>query len=258
MSIFVVPQLKDNYAYVICDDASKECAVIDCADAEVVMDFIRSKNLRLTTILTTHWHLDHAGGNENLLIKDPHLKVFGGIAEEGRIFGLTHPVRGGEEIQIGNIVGQVLSIPAHTTGHVAYYFPAKKAVFTGDTLFIGGCGRIFEGSARTMLGSLEKLAELPSDTMVYCGHEYTEKNLRFALTLEPENRDLKKRHQWSQEMSRMGKPTVPSTIHDELLTNPFLRTKSHELIENLRKKFPDLAEDPVSVFEKTRALKDAF
>jgi hydroxyacylglutathione hydrolase len=159
---------------------------------------------------------------------------------------------------VGSIRGRVIGIPAHTSGHVAYYFPSLKAVFTGDTLFIAGCGRVFEGKAETMLASLGRLAALPDDTQVYCGHEYTEKNLQFALTLEPNNAALKAKQEWTRKTRAEGKFTIPSTVGDEKRFNPFLRTDSAELRANLRKIDPSVGDEPVAVFAKTRELKDRF
>src|SRR6185503_19619993 len=138
-------------------------------------------------------------------------------------------LRDGDSVAVGKLAGRVLLIPAHTSGHVAYHFPAERAVFTGDTLFAGGCGRLFEGDAAQMMRSLAKLAALPDETRVYCGHEYTEKNLRFAAELEPSNRPLSEKLATVQALRRQGTPTVPSTIAEEKATNPFLRTDSQEL-----------------------------
>ena len=150
-------------------------------------------------------------------------------------------------------------IPAHTSGHVAYHFPDEAAVFTGDTLFAGGCGRLFEGDAAQMMRSLGRLAALPDGTRVYCGHEYTEKNLRFAAQLEPRNRALAEKLARVQALRRDGKPTVPSTIGEEKATNPFLRTDSAELAASVRERVPDLPPgDPVALFAAVRALKDRF
>jgi hydroxyacylglutathione hydrolase len=154
--------------------------------------------------------------------------------------------------------GRVIGIPAHTNGHVAYHFPQLDAVFTGDTLFIAGCGRVFEGKANTMVESLSKLAKLPDSTKVYCGHEYTAKNLQFALTLEPNNAALKAKNDWVTKARAAGQFTVPSTIGDEKQFNPFLRTDSAELRANLKKLDPSISDDPVDIFAKTRALKDKF
>ncbi|MGH7814220.1 MAG: hydroxyacylglutathione hydrolase [Candidatus Binataceae bacterium] len=258
MAIVVVPQLSDNYAYLVIDDASKEAAVVDCAEADKVIAAARANDARLVAVLTTHWHGDHSGGNREIAAKVPGIKVYGARAEGGRIPALTDPVDGGDAIRIGALEARAIGIPAHTSGHVAYYFPSLEAVFTGDTLFVGGCGRLFEGGAATMIASLAKLAALPDSTRVYCGHEYTEKNLRFALTLEPGNAALKRKHGWSVAMRAEGKFTVPSTIADEKAANPFLRTGSAELRASLKRIDPSLGGDPAAVFAKTRELKDRF
>ena len=258
MAITIVPQLSDNFAYLISDDASGECAVVDCAEADKILEAVKQHKLRLTSVLTTHWHGDHSGGNADIVAKVPGLRVFGASAENGRIPALSNPVADGDKFKVGSLEARVIGIPAHTNGHVAYYFPALTAVFTGDTMFIGGCGRVFEGNAATMVASLKKLAALPENTQVYCGHEYTEKNLRFALTLEPGNQALKAKHEWSLKTRADGKFTVPSTIGDEKKTNPFLRTDSPELRANLKKRDPNVGDDPIAIFAKARQLKDHF
>jgi hydroxyacylglutathione hydrolase len=258
MAIITVPQLSDNYAYLVVDDASKECAIVDCAEADKVIAAAKSHGLKLIAVLTTHWHGDHSGGNQDIAGKVPGIKVYGASAEGGKIPALTDPVKDGDTVKIGALEGRVIGIPAHTNGHVAYYFPALGAVFTGDTMFIGGCGRVFEGKAATMVESLHKLVSLPDSTAVYCGHEYTEKNLRFALTLEPGNQALQARHDWSLKTRAAGKFTVPSTIGDEKKTNPFLRTSSPELRASLKQRDPSLPDDPVAIFAKARELKDSF
>jgi hydroxyacylglutathione hydrolase len=258
MAITIVTQLSDNFAYLISDDASRECAVVDCAEADKVLDAVKRDNLKLVAVLTTHWHPDHSGGNADIVSKMPGLKVFGASAENGRIPALTNPVADGDKFKIGSLEARVIGIPAHTNGHVAYYFPQLKSVFTGDTLFVAGCGRVFEGKAATMVDSLSKLATLPDDTKVYCGHEYTEKNLRFAETLEPNNQRIKTKHEWAKKVTSEGGHTVPSTIADEKRTNPFLRTDSIELIANVRRHDPQIGGDPISIFAKARELKDRF
>lgn len=257
MAIIEVPQLSDNFAYLIIDDATNEAGVVDCAEAGKVLEAVKHQNVKLTTVLSTHWHYDHVGGNKDLLAAIPELRIYGARAENGRIPGLTDPVDDGDEVSISNLRGRVIGIPAHTNGHVAYYFPSLKAVFSGDTLFIAGCGRLFEGGAATMLKSLSKLAALPDDTKVYCGHEYTVKNLAFALTLEPGNRTLAAKHQWAQEMRSQSKWTVPSTIGEEKQFNPFLRTGSPEIRASVAKIAPDLT-DEVAIFAKIRELKDHY
>ncbi len=258
MAIRIVTQLSDNFAYLISDDATGECAVVDCAEADKVLAAVKQHGFKLTSVLTTHWHGDHSGGNADIVGKVPGLNVFGASAENGRIPALTNPVADGDKFKVGSLEARVIGIPAHTNGHVAYYFPQLKSVFTGDTLFVGGCGRVFEGKAATMVDSLKKLAALPDDTKVYCGHEYTEKNLRFALTLEPNNARLKAKHEWSKKVTSEGGHTVPSTIEDEKQTNPFLRAESAELQASVKRIDPQIGGDPISIFAKARELKDHF
>jgi hydroxyacylglutathione hydrolase len=258
MAIIPVPQLSDNYAYLVVDDGTKQCGVVDCSEAPKVLAEVERRGLKLVTVLPTHWHFDHVGGNEDLVRALPGLRVYGARAENGRIPAQTHAVNDGDTVEVGTLKGRVIGIPAHTNGHIAYYFPQLDAVFTGDTLFIAGCGRVFEGKAQTMVDSLRKLAALPDSTQVYCGHEYTQKNLQFALTLEPNNQVLKAKYDWTVKMRRDGKYTIPSTIGDEKQFNPFLRTDSAELRASLKKLDPSLADDPVAIFAKARELKDRF
>jgi hydroxyacylglutathione hydrolase len=255
MKVIPVPQLMDNYAYLVVDEASGQGGIVDCAEADAVIQAAAREKVALTAVLPTHHHYDHVGGNNDLLASHPKLAVYG-IDE--RIPGLTQRVQDGDRVTLGGLGAQVIFIPAHTTGHIAYYFERDKAVFTGDTLFAGGCGRLFEGDAAMMIQSLSKLTALPDDTRVYFGHEYTEKNLRFALTLEPKNQALRDKYARVQEQAKTNRPTTPTTIGEEKATNPFLRWDSAELRQTLHQRFPDLPLDDVSVFAKTRALKDDF
>ena len=172
------------------------------------------------------------------------------------IFGLIRGVDEGDEVAVGELRGKVLFIPGHTTGHVAYLF--GNNLFCGDTLFTAGCGRIFEGTPEQMHASLKKLMALPEDTKVYCGHEYTENNLRFAVTIEPKNYKLASRFERVQALRARGLPTVPATMEEEKQTNPFLRWDSKEIQANLKAGAPDLKSDPVAIFARIRKLKDAF
>jgi hydroxyacylglutathione hydrolase len=258
MAIIPVPQLSDNYAYLVVDDASKQCGVVDCAEADKVLAEVNRRGLQLIAVLPTHWHFDHVGGNEDLARALPGLRVYGARGERGRIPAQTHEVDDGDTVEVASLKGKVIGIPAHTNGHIAYHFAGLNAVFTGDTLFIAGCGRVFEGRAQTMVASLAKLTALPDSTQVYCGHEYTEKNLRFALTLEPNNQELKRKYEWTQGVRAAGKYTIPSSIGEEKQFNPFLRTESAELRRSLRQIDPELSDDPVAIFAKARELKDKF
>jgi hydroxyacylglutathione hydrolase len=258
MAIIPVPQLSDNYAYLVVDDASGECGVVDCAEAEKVLAEVKRRGLKLTTVLPTHWHHDHVGGNEDIVRAAPGLRVYGARGEHGRIPAQTDAVDDGDTVRVGSLEGRVIGIPAHTNGHIAYYFRSLDAVFTGDTLFIAGCGRVFEGNAATMVSSLAKLAALPDSTAVYCGHEYTEKNLKFALTLEPNNEALKRKYEWARQRRAKGEYTIPSTIGDEKSFNPFMRAGSPELRANIKKIDPTLPDDTIAIFAKARELKDKF
>src|SRR6185369_7924115 len=174
------------------------------------------------------------------------LEVFGYAEDRARIPGVTRGLADGEEFSLGGLRARAIFIPAHTRGHLAYHFPAERIVFTGDTLFAGGCGRLFEGDARQMMASLERLAALPDDTRVYCGHEYTAKNLEFAAELEPSNADLSRRRREVAELRASGRPSVPTTIAIEKETNPFLRPTSPELAASVRARESGVASDPTS------------
>jgi hydroxyacylglutathione hydrolase len=256
MKIVQIPLLRDNYGYLIVCPKTNMAAVVDPSEAEPVLRRIEEEKVTLTAILNTHHHRDHTGGNEGLLAGGRPLAVFGHKTDGGRIPGLNRPIDEGDEVEIGELRGKVLFIPGHTTGHVAYLFAVN--LFCGDTLFTGGCGRLFEGTAEQMHASLKKLMALPDQTKIYCGHEYTESNLRFAVTLEPRNRKLVSRFERVQGLRTRGVPTVPSTLEEEKQTNPFLRWDSKEIQNTLRARSPELRLDPVSVFAKVRQLKDSF
>jgi hydroxyacylglutathione hydrolase len=258
MRVIPIPQLSDNYAYLVIDDATNKAGIVDCSEAHKVLPVVEKSGAELIAILPTHHHYDHVGGNEDLLKEMPKLEVYGYRGDGNRIPGCTREVADGEHIHVGNAAARILFIPAHTSGHVAYHFEAEKSVFTGDTLFAGGCGRLFEGDAAMMMKSLSKLMSLPDDTKVYFGHEYTEKNLRFALTLEPGNEALTKKHAWAVEQLKKGDTTVPTTIGSEKETNPFFRWKSAELRASVAAQAGDGTLDDVAVFAKTRGLKDNF
>lgn len=259
MEVLPVPQLSDNYAYLVIDPGTQEAGVVDCAEAEPVLAAARAREVRLAAVLATHHHFDHVGGNKDLLAALPGLRVYGSAEDAARIPGITHRLHDGDTVEVGNLRARVVFIPAHTSGHVAYYFPAERAVFTGDTLFAGGCGRLFEGDAAQMMASLGRLAALPDETQVFCGHEYTEKNLRFAAMLEPGNGALREKLGAVEALRRAGKPTVPSTIAEEKATNPFLRTQSPELAASVARRVSGLPpSDPVALFAAVRALKDRF
>lgn len=258
MRVVPVPQLSDNYAYLIIDPASGEAGVVDCAEAPSVLAAVEREGASLVAVLATHHHFDHVGGNVDLLAARPGLRIYGSAADAPRIPGITDAVEDGDTVTVGTLEGRVILIPAHTSGHVAYHFPEQGVVFTGDTLFAGGCGRLFEGDAAQMLASLSRLATLPDGTRVYCGHEYTEKNLRFALELEPGNAPLVAKLAEVERLRATDEPTVPTTIASEKATNPFLRVDSPELVASVAARVPGVSADPVSVFAAVRALKDHY
>lgn len=255
MKIVQIPLLRDNYGYLILCEKTNCAAIVDPSEAEPVLARVAQEKTTLKTILNTHHHRDHTGGNEGLLARH-RLDVCGHKGDQGRIFGLTLGVDEGDEVAVGELRGKVLFIPGHTTGHVAYLF--GNNLFCGDTLFTAGCGRLFEGTPEQMHASLRKLMALPDDTKVYCGHEYTENNLRFAMTLEPKNYKLASRYERVQALRARGQPTVPATLEEEKQTNPFLRWDSKEIQANLKAGAPDLKSDAVTIFARIRKLKDAF
>ncbi|GAG13034.1 unnamed protein product [marine sediment metagenome] len=257
MRIRPILQLADNYAYLVIDEKSGHAGVVDCASASSVLAVIKQEGVHLTTILPTHPHFDHTGGHRELL-QQASLEVVGHKGDGDRIPGCTVEVGEGDSIKIGNLIVHILFVPGHTQSDLAYYIADEEVVFTGDTLFAGGCGRLFEGDAEMMLNSLSKLKGLPEETKVYFGHEYTKKNLQFALTLEPKNRALHEKYEWAQQQQREKKPTTPSTIKSEKETNPFFRWASPELRSAIQNKFPNLSLTNVNVFAKTRILKDQF
>ena len=259
MDIVPIPLLADNYGYLLIDPANKRAAIVDCSEAGPVLAEVARRGLKLDAVLSTHHHFDHVGGNDEIARAVPGIRVLGSRADVTRLPALTEPLSDGEEFEVVGVRGRAILIPAHTSGHLAYFFPdAGPSVFSGDTLFAAGCGRLFEGSPAQMMESLGKLAALPDTTQVWCGHEYTEKNLLFAHDLEPGNTDIATKLDRVRAQRANATPTVPSTIGEEKLTNPFLRSDSPELLGTLRRRFPDLATDAVSVFAKTRELKDSF
>jgi hydroxyacylglutathione hydrolase len=255
MRIHQLPLLRDNYGYLLVCENTNEAAIVDPSEAEPVLRNVAQEKVDLKAILNTHHHRDHTGGNEALLTSR-QMDVYGHKSDRGRIPGLTHGVEDDDEIRIGQLTGKVLFIPGHTTGHVAYLF--GNNLFCGDTLFTAGCGRLFEGTPELMQRSLSKLMTLRDDTKIYCGHEYTENNLRFAVTLEPKNPKVVARYERVQAQRARGISTVPSTMEEEKQTNPFLRWDSKEIHASISAAVPGQRLDPVSVFATVRKLKDAF
>jgi hydroxyacylglutathione hydrolase len=252
LEIHQFPCLKDNYGYLLHDPASGETAAIDTPDAARILAEADKKHWRITHIFNTHHHMDHAGGN--LAIKEKTgCTIVGPRAEAARIPGIDVAVGENDRVQLGAAIGRVFDVPGHTAGHIAYWFESDGMAFVGDTLFALGCGRLFEGTAAQMWSSLSKLMALPRDTKVYCAHEYTQSNARFALSVEPDNSALVSRAKRIDEARAKGEWTVPTTIALELDTNPFLRASSSDLQKTI-----GVSGDPVQVFARTRQLKDEF
>jgi hydroxyacylglutathione hydrolase len=253
LQVHMFPCLSDNYGYLVHDPATGVTASIDTPEAAAIEAALAARGWKLTHILNTHHHFDHAGGNAELKAKWG-CTVVGAANDAARIPGIDVRVADGDRFQLGTLTATVLEVPGHTTGHIAYYFAADGVVFVGDTLFALGCGRLFEGTPAQMWGSLQKLMALPDDTVVYCAHEYTQSNAAFALAVEPGNAALAARAEEVARLRAAGKPTVPSTIGIEKATNPFLRPHSAEL----QRAVDRVGAAAVDVFAETRRRKDNF
>ena len=254
LTVEPIPLLNDNYAWLITCADSLSCAVVDPSEGQSVEDVLRRKGLQLKTILITHHHWDHIGGVEHLIKACMLYSVIASDydAAHGRVFGITHPVGNGAVLTALGTEFRVLSVPGHTLGAVAYYFPVQKLVFTGDTLFTAGCGRLFEGTPSQMYESLRLLCDLPPETLLYCGHEYTEKNLRFATTIEPDSIAISARLEEVVQLREKNLPTVPVPLYVELETNPFLRVDQAPVLRRMG------LSDPVECFAKIRKSRDSF
>lgn len=252
--VFQFPCLKDNYGALIHDSGSGRTAAVDAPDGEAVIAAAKAQGWRLTDLLVTHHHADHTQGIPAVRAAFPELRVVGPAKEAQRIGGLDLEVSEGDFVRIGGVEARVIETPGHTAGQIAYVFDEDQIAFTGDTLFSLGCGRVFETPLATMWSSLVKLAGLPGETQIYCGHEYTEANAAFALTIEPGNPDLVGRAEAVKALRAKGQPTLPTTIALELATNPFLRAE----IPAVQKAVGLEGADPAEVFAEIRRRKDAF
>ena len=253
LDIYQFPTRADNYGVLIHDAETGATAAIDAPEPEPILAALQDKGWSLTDILITHHHADHTAGVETLK-KKTGCTVTGPAREAGLIPGLDVEVKEGDSVAVGGATGTVIDTPGHTRGHVSYHFPDERAVFVGDTLFSVGCGKLLEGDAPTMWSSLSKLAVLPPETEVYCGHEYTNANCRFALTIEPENEALQARAAEVAANDAKGAPSLPTTIGQELATNPFLRASSPAIQARLGLEGEPLDE----VFGEVRKRKDRF
>jgi hydroxyacylglutathione hydrolase len=239
LTIHPVPLLSDNYGWLLRDEATGTVAVVDPSEAEGVEAALQPWGGRLDLVLLTHHHADHIGGAEEL--RQRHgCRIVGARADAYRLPRLDQAVAEGDDVAVGESVARVMETPGHTHGHIAYFFPDTPALFCGDTLFSLGCGRLLEGTAEEMFASLRRIAALPGETRICCGHEYTESNLRFALTVEPHNPALLRRGEAVRALRARGAPTVPALLAEERDANPFLRA-------------PDVAR-----FAALRANKDRF
>lgn len=253
LEIVTVPCLEDNYAYLLHNSETGATAVVDVPDETPIEAELMKREWKLGYILITHHHPDHIDGVD-VLREATGAEVIGAAADAKRLPELDLAVSQGDHFWVGAADGRVIDVPGHTVGHIAFHFPTAEVIFTADSLMALGCGRLFEGTAAQMWESLSKIAILPPDTLIYSGHEYTESNLRFALTIEPENRDLVARAEKIRADREKGKPTVPSTLAEELATNPFLRANKPEVKAAL-----GMSEaSDVDVFAEIRRRKDKF
>ena len=253
MNIEIIPCLDDNYSYLLHDQISNTVAIIDPSDFLACDKIINKNYKKLDFILNTHHHYDHVGGNVDLK-KKYNSTVLGFENDKNRIPAIDRILKDNQEFKIGTLNFTTIFIPGHTRGHVAFYFKKERVVFSGDTLFSLGCGRVFEGTYKQMFQSLNKLKNLPGETKVYCGHEYTFKNLEFCLKFNPNNDFLKKKKDDIKLSLKNKKPTIPSTIADEIKANIFFRVNDPDV-----KKAINLENSPdIEIFTKLRDLKDNF
>ena len=252
MKIEIISCLSDNYSYLIHDEESNTVAIIDPSEFKPCDKIIKKYN-KLDFILNTHHHADHVNGNLELK-KKYNSKILGFSQDKGRIPGIDILLEENQKQKIGNLEFEVMFIPGHTKGHIAFFFSKEKIAFTGDTLFSLGCGRVFEGTHEEMFYSLNKIKNLPPDTKIYCGHEYTKSNLNFCLAYDPQNTFLKEKAIDIQKKLNSNLPTIPTILGQEIKTNIFLRCNDPEI--KLALDLKDSSE--VEVFSKLRDLKDSF
>lgn len=257
LEVHQIPAAEDNLIWLLVDTATREAAAVDGPDAGAVLEYCQAHGIELTTIFNTHTHFDHIGINADLKKRGllASLRVVGYEGSRDAIPGLTEPVEDGDTVRFGPVTGKVMLTEGHIDGHVSYVF--ENFVFCGDTMFGAGCGYLFSGPPAKMHASLTALSQLPSDTWVCCAHEYTEDNLRFAWSVEPDNDALAERIKSVFALRARGECSVPSQMSEEIATNPFLRHDSETLKQRVGKAMPDRSlGSPGDVFAATRALKD--
>jgi len=253
LEIIQLPVLNDNYIYLIHEPVSQKTAVVDPAICQPVLDTLKQKGWTLDYIFNTHHHNDHIGANLELKAAT-QCQIIAAEADQNRIPDIDITVKEGDIFSLGNENIKVIETPGHTIGHIVFYLKNSNLLFCGDTLFSMGCGRLFEGSAEQMWNSLQKIKALPKETSIYCTHEYTQANGKFALTIEPDNQELQKRIQQVKQLREENKPTIPTTLALELKTNPFLRDDNSAIQQTL-----NMTNKPLhQVFSKVRDLKDNF
>ncbi|WP_310483733.1 hydroxyacylglutathione hydrolase [Chamaesiphon sp. VAR_48_metabat_403] len=257
MEILRIPVLSDNYIFILLDLERKIAAVVDPAEAAPVLATLRRHQVELVAIFNTHHHGDHVGGNQELIAAYPDVRVYGGAEDRGRIPGQQVYLTDGDRVEFGSRTGEVFFIPGHTRAHIAYYFPPVESdvpgeLFCGDTIFAGGCGRLFEGTPAQMVGSMTKLRQLPDNTRIWCAHEYTLSNLKFAVTVDPENQELQQRLVDVTAARQQLIPTVPTSLGVEKRTNPFLRWDIAALQASVA------SNDAIETFARIRGRKDQF
>ena len=253
MIIDIIPCLNDNYSYLICDEETNTIAIIDPSEFSTCDKVINQNYKKLDYVLNTHHHFDHIGGNEQLKNKY-NAKIFGFNGDKERIPGLDKLLVDNQEFKIGSLNFATLFIPGHTKGHIAFYLKEENVIFTGDTLFSLGCGRVFEGTNEQMFNSLNRIKSLPENTKIYCGHEYTQKNLEFCIKFNPNNKYLIMKKENIAEKIKNRKPTLPSTVADEIKTNIFLRYDDLDV----KKQLNLMGASDLEIFSKLRDLKDNF
>ena len=257
MNIYRLPVLSDNYIFLLHDTQQNIAAVVDPAESKAVLQKLAQLQVPLVAIFNTHHHSDHVGGNKTLSSHFPEAIVYASDADRGRIPGQQVFLKEGDLVPFGAQNGEVLFVPGHTSGHIAYYFapltPQESGnLFCGDTLFSGGCGRLFEGTPAQMAESLGKIRQLPDNTQVWCAHEYTLNNLKFALTVDGQNQPLHQRFEEVQRLRQQLEATVPAWLGVEKQTNPFLRWDDSALMQAMK------TQDPIQSFSRLRGMKDKF